>query len=108
MITHAFRFDDEAAAVSALPQFRAATDDGEGWDADRVDGPITVLHATGETATDPDSGEDYEVMAPVAGYHLNVNLDDLDDTLPGLIGAWDHPGHLVFGEIPVTPTRVFA
>jgi len=104
MITHAFRFDDESAAVAALPQFH----NGEDWDRSRVDGPFPVRRGTGEFVTDPVSGEDVEVMEPVAGYHLNINLDALDDTLPGLIGAWDHPGHLVFGETPLTPVRVFA
>ena len=108
MITHAFRFDTESAAIAALPQFRVATDDGEGWDRSRVDGPFAVMHGTGEYATDPDTGEEVEVMTPVAGYHLNVNLDALDATLTGLIGACDHPGHLVHGDAPVTPMRVFA
>lgn len=108
MITHAFRFDSESVAVAALPQFRAATDDGAGWDTSRVDGPFTVMRGTGAFVTDPETGEEVEIMEPVEGYHLNVNLDDLDDALPGLIGAWDHPGHLVFGETPLTPARVFA
>lgn len=108
MITHAFRFDDESAAVAALPQFCVPTDDGSDWDRSCVDGPIPVMRGTGEFVTDPETGEAIEIMEPVAGYHLNINLDALDDSLPGLIGAWDVPGHLVYGETPVTPMRVFA
>lgn len=104
MITHAFRFDDESAALAALSQFRNDTD----WDRTRVDGPFAVLRRTGEVVTDPETGEDVEVMTPITGYHLNINLDALDVSLPGLIGAWDVPGHLVFGDAPVTPMRVFA
>ena len=104
MITHAFKFDDAAAALAALPQFRA----GDDWDRGRVDGPIPVMRGTGEMVTDPETGEAIEIMEPVEGYHLNINIDALDDSLPGLIGAWDHPGHLLFGATPVTPVRVFA
>lgn len=105
MITHAFKFDDVSSAKAALTLFWI---DGEDWDRDHVDGPIPVRRGTGEIVTDPETGEAREIMAPVEGYHLNINLDALDATLPGLIGAWDAPGHLVFGETPVTPARVFA
>lgn len=107
MITHALRFEDEAAAVAALPQHRIDGEAGPCWDT-FVDGPFAVMRGTGVMVADPETGEDREVMEPVAGYHLNVNLEDLDDTLPGLIGAWDHPGHLVFGDAPVAPMRVFS
>ncbi len=107
MITHFLKFDDEASAIAALPQYRA----GDGWRRDMVDGPIQIVVATGATQPGPWGGPDVAVTEPVPGYFLNIGLPELDASMPGLTGAGYGPAEdftLVHGSKPDTPQRVFA
>ena len=72
---------DEAAVLAALAAVGLEGPDdvaawGMGHGADRVDliraGVIMV--PTGEVVVDPETGEDFAVMAPVDGWHANLYI----------------------------------
>jgi hypothetical protein len=108
MITHACRFESEAAALAALAEFTAQDDDGGATFIRSFVDPIgTIYTGTGTFQTDPETGDQVEVMAAVEGWNVNVALPALRTDLPGLVGAWAEPGHLLNGEHPVTPVRVW-
>ncbi len=96
MILHFLQFPDEATAKSALPDYWSQTDTGGDWKRSFIDGPIPIVDGSGN---------------PVSGYFLNVALDSLNQSLPGLTGAGYGPADdftLVYGVKPITPQRVFA
>lgn len=91
------RADDEAtlaAALEALPL------DGHGIALDIIG---TLYAETGETATDPETGETIALTAPLSGWHANLRIRD------------DHPDRAAieaslaaFVVVPETPRRVWA
>ena len=95
MNTYFLRFENEAQAIEALPQFRI---DGE-WKSHRDGSDIDVIGAiykpTGDTITDPVEGFEYPEMEPVGGWHVNF-IGILPDNLEQ------------YAVIPNNPVRVFA
>lgn len=91
------RADDEAALAAALETLPLG---GHGIALDL----IGTLHAeTGETATDPETGETIAVTALLPGWHANLRIRD------------DHPDRAVieaavaaFVVTPASPRRVWA
>lgn len=110
MITHALKFASEDEALKALPDFWIEDPETKirDWRRDCVDGPFEVLKGTGQFTTDPETGASIEVMTSEPGYFLNIALPELNQKLSGLVGAWEVPGKLLWGEAPKTPSRVFA
>jgi hypothetical protein len=110
IITHACEFASEAEAFAALPEYLVANEEAGpvDWDRSRIDAPIEIMIGTGAFVTDPETGQQIEIKTPKPGYRVNLALDELRTDLSGLVGVWEAPGMLLFGEHPVTPQRVFA
>lgn len=91
------RADDEAGLAAAMAPLPLA---GHGVALDIIG---TLYAETGETATDPETGETIAITAPLPGWHANLRIRDY------------HPNRAVieatlsaFVVTPAHPRRVFA
>jgi len=80
-VTIYLRGADEAVVLAALVGVGlAGPSDVEAWGFGHGDDRVdlvrigTVMWPTGETAPDPETGEDFAVMAPADGWHANLYL----------------------------------
>lgn len=91
MSDHFLRFDDEAAAGSALATANLPTETGPGWAVERL----------GTLMTEAVRDAAFEIVAmptDLPGYHVNLRLIEID-----------LPANLAASEIfPITPYRRFA
>ena len=100
MKTHFLKFVDEAQAIEQLDAFRAADETGEPmWAQASVTHALdvvgTIYKPTGEFIEDED-GMRSAVMAPLDGFHVNLAIGELPESL------------VPFAVTPAQPSRVFA
>lgn len=90
MITHFCQFPDKATAQAQLAAYLTA--DGN-FRPDIVDAGgagdpgIPITEPSGQMVTDPATGQQVPGVQPKPGYFVNIILDTLNTSLPGLTGA---------------------
>ena len=89
------RFDNEAEAKTALADYMQEGEFITASVTHALDVVGVIYSPTGVMLTDEDGNISPE-MAPIAGYHINMALNELPDALAA------------YQVIPTTPSRVFA